>query len=365
MMPTAAAKIRYLVSTNRRTLSALGTLLVVIGLIGVVVTMLFPPTIALAEVTDRSTVETTTNTTATVEGDHAMYDAGEVLHDEPVYIRDVAPNVTVAATTRAPADGVTVDQQVSIVYEASSRDDGVFRHREHVVSSTSGRIVEEGDTVESTVTLQIAEIADRLEAMSDEIGDAGQVTASLRVETSYESAGYDGTLEERAAVTVSQDAYRIPLITVTEDHETTSSNVVPVAEKVFQPTLPAIGPVVVPHVTPAFVLLSMVGIVVLGSERYGRTEFDADRERITIHRLRYSEWISGGELPAELSELPLVVPMESLEALVDVAIDSDSRVIHDDQQDCYAVLTGGVVYVFYPDSIGGFRFNHGERVDLD
>lgn len=361
MMPIATARVRYLVSTNARLLRQLGALLVLIGVVGVVLTMVFPPTTAMTEVTDRSVVETGTNTTAIVEGDHAMYDAGEELTNEPVYVRDVAPNATVTATTRAPPDGVAVDQQVSIVYEASSTEDGVFRQRERTITSNSGTIEDEGDTVDSVVSLRIADIADTLEAMRTEIGDAGRVNAYLRVETTYSSGDYEGTLEDRVELAIGQDSYRLPALSLREEHRTTTTNVEPVAAEVFQTTLPAVGPIVVPHLTPVFGFLSILGVVLLGAVRYGRTEFDADRERVTIHRLRYGEWISGGELPAALADHPLVVPVESLEALVDVAIDSDTRVIHDPQQDCYAVLTGGAVFVFYPDSIGGFVFDNGAR----
>jgi hypothetical protein len=64
-------------------------------------------------------------------------------------------------------------------------------------------------------------------------------------------------------------------------------------------------------------------------------------------------------VPPALADHPLVVPVESLEALVDIAIDSDTRVIHDPNQDCYAVMTGVAIFVFYPDTVGGFVFNNG------
>jgi hypothetical protein len=361
MMPTAFAKIRYLVATSGRTLRTIGALLLLLGIVGVVLTMLFPPTMAVAEVTDRSVVETETTTTATVEGDHAMYTAGENLTDEPVYVRSVAPTVTVTATTRAPPDGVAVDQRVAIVYEASSTEDGVFRQQKHAVTATSGTIERDGETVESVVSLRVADIGATLEAMREEIGDAGRVNAYLHIETVYAGDGYEGTLEDQAELAVSDDSYRIPALELREEHRTTMSKVEPVATEVFQPTIPTLGPVVVPHLTPVFGFLAVFGGVLLGTVRYGRTEFDADRERVVIHRLRYGEWISGGELPPALAEHPLVVPVESLEALVDVAIDSDTRVIHDPNQDCYAVMTGVAIFVFYPDTVGGFVFNNGNR----
>jgi hypothetical protein len=278
-----------------------------------------------------------------------------------VYVRDVVPTVTVTASTTAPLDGVAVDQRVSIVYTATSTDGGVFREEKHAVTTSSGTIGADGETVDSVVSLNVTALAETLAAMREEIGDAGRVDAHLHVETTYAGDDYDGALEDRVELVVTPDSYRIPNLSVSEEHRTTTSELRPVPTEVFQPTIPTVGPVVIPHLTPVFGVLSVFGVVLLGGVRYGRTEFDADRERVTIHRLRYGEWISGGELPPALAEHPLVVPVESLEALVDVAIDSETRVIYDSHQDCYAVMTGVAVFVFYPDTVGGFVFDNGNR----
>lgn len=363
MMDAGAAKLRYVLATSGGTLRSLGAALFVIGVIGVVFTLLFPPTMAVTAVTDRSVVETDTTTTATVEGDHAMYDSGEELTDEPVYIRSVTPAVTVTASTRAPPDDVAVDQQVSILYTASSREDGVFREREQVLTSTSGTIEADGERVESDVTLQIDDIEATLEGMREEIGDAGQVNAYLRVETAYSGTDYDGNLEEQAELTVSTESYRVPPLSTEKEHRTTASNVVPIADEVFQATLPLVGGVVVPHTTPVAGGLSMLGVAALGGARYGRRAVDTDRERVRIHRFRYGEWISQGSLPAGVADRLEVVTMASLEGLVDIAIDADTRVIHDTRQGCHAVLTDGVMYVFYSDTDGGFVYETTQETD--
>lgn len=345
----ATAKLRYFVATHGRTLQTLGVVLLVLGVVGVAATLAYPPTATVSEVTDSATIETGTTTTATVEGDHAMYDDGEVLTDEPVYIRAVAPNLSVTASTHAPLDGVDVEQRVSIVYEASSAEDGVFRDRQDLLQSSTGRVEGEDQPVDTTVSIEIAEVARTLDAMREEIGDAGRVNAYLHVETAYAGPDYEGTLEGRAPLSVSQDAYRLPTIDLRENHRTTTSVTEPDARQVFELTLPELGGVVVPHWTPLFGLLAVIGGATVGAVRYGR-EFEVDQGRVAIHRLRYGEWISDGALPATLAGHPFVVPMASLESLVDIAIDSETRVVHDPEQDCYAVLTGGAVYVFTPET---------------
>ncbi|NHX37772.1 MULTISPECIES: DUF5305 family protein [Halolamina] len=344
-----AAKIRYVVATHGRPLRTLGVVLLVVGVVGVAATLMYPPTTTVTEVTDSATVETGTTMRAPVEGEHAMYDDGEVLTDEPVYIRAVAPNLSVTASTRSPPDGVDIEQRLSIVYEASSSADGVFRERRDVLRTTTDRVEQEGQAVNTTVSIEIAEIARTLNTMRDEIGDAGGITAYLHVETVYDGPEYEGTLENRAPLSVSEDAYRLPTTDLRQDHPTTTSVTQPDPRQVFEVPLPELGSVVVPHWTPLFGVLAVLGGLAIGAARYGR-EFSVTRERATVHRLRYAEWISTGELPATLAAHPFVVPMASLQALVDVAIDSETRVVHDASQDCYAVLTAGALYVFVPDA---------------
>lgn len=363
MTPTVSAKLRYSIATRGRTLRYVGATFLILGVIGITLTMLFPPTTTMAEVTDRSVVETETNLTATVVGDHALYDDGERLHNEPVYVRSVTPELTVGAVTSAPPDGVAVTQRIAIVYQATSKDGDVFRERTRPIGATTGTIDRDGETVDTVATLRITELADTLDGMRNEVGDAGVVTAFLRVETSYTGPEYADAIADQAEIELDADSYRVTPLTLSQDHSTTGSVEIPITDEVFQVTVPFVGPVVIPHFVPFFAVFGILGAVLVGAGRYDTATLDADRERVTLHRLRYDDWISVGELPSFLANHPLIVPVTSLEALVDVAIDSDTRVIYDPHQQCYAVLTGVAVFVFIsepdPDSeIGGFTFDN-------
>ena len=125
----------------------------------------------------------------------------------------------------------------------------------------------------------------------------------------------------------------------------------PVPDRVFQPTLPGIGTVVIPHTTPAFVIVALLGATTLIAVRRSRGTIDADRARVQLHRQRYDEWISRGALPETLGEWTTDISVDSLEALVDVAIDSETRVIYDPSVDRYAVVTAGATYVFTPSPV--------------
>lgn len=347
MMETGTAKLRHLFATRRGTLRLVGTLLVVLGVLGVAITLAFPPTTSVTEITERATVETQTGTTATVDGDHELYDDGEMLTDQPVYVRGVTPTITVTERTRAPP-GVAVEQELALVYEATTDDETVFRERRQTLATASGTIDGENDVLETSATLEIAALAETLAAMREEVGDAGDVTVYLAIETAYEADDYTGSLTEREPLTVGEDSFAVPQVSAAADHHETETSEQPIADRVFQPTVPELGTVVIPHTTPVFLIVGLVGAVTLFTLRRTRGLVDPDRARVEIHRRRYDEWISPGTLPETLGEWTTDVSVESLEDLVDVAIDTETRVIYDPELDRYAVITDSATYLFAP-----------------
>lgn len=75
----------------------------------------------------------------------------------------------------------------------------------------------------------------------------------------------------------------------------------------------------------------------------------ADRERLsaTATREQFDDWITRARVPASARADPLV-PVDSLDGLVDVAIDTDARVVEDRGRDEFVVLGDAVTYVYRP-----------------
>ncbi|WP_241996948.1 DUF5305 family protein, partial [Halorubrum sp. SD626R] len=76
------------------------------------------------------------------------------------------------------------------------------------------------------------------------------------------------------------------------------------------------------------------------------------REILHVHQQEqvFSEWITRGTFPSE-REYEATVLVDDLEGLVDVAIDTNKRVIKDEQLGVSTVLDGDYVYVYVrPDS---------------
>jgi hypothetical protein len=71
-------------------------------------------------------------------------------------------------------------------------------------------------------------------------------------------------------------------------------------------------------------------------------DFETFREQYT--ETRYADWISQGKIPETGSYIR--VPVEALVDVVDIAIDSQKRVIHDPTRDVYAVVDDDHLYEF-------------------
>lgn len=92
---------------------------------------------------------------------------------------------------------------------------------------------------------------------------------------------------------------------------------------------------------------AIVGLTI--AKRTGRFGAQSDSEQslgFNRHRRAYDDWISRGTVSSSQSKP--AVKMETLEDLVDLAIDSDSRVIEDVKRGNYYVLEGDISYIFMP-----------------
>lgn len=330
-------KFRYLFATRGKAMVIALTLVAALAFLGAGVSYANPAMIDVSAESNQQTVETSLSTHATAAADTSMYDRGDRLEDQPVYLRSAAPTTTVTVETVVlDAREVELDQTVTLVYEARTRDGTTFwQDRERLVHEEA-----QTDRVTTEATLDINEIADRHRAITTDLGDGGSAHVYILIETDYRTETYAGTMTEQSDLSLRTDSYTIEPVATTETHSTPwdrtrpdASSGVALGEMLFFPY--------------ATLVLGLVGAVTAGSAVVGhrlRDEVDPAVETAAIHYDRYEEWISRGTLPS--IDPRTAVVMETLADLVDVAIDTDGRVIYDSTQGCYAVVDGASVYVF-------------------
>lgn len=331
---SVSARIRYQLTTRG---PAIATLLIVVGLVAVAAggwAGLNPPTTEVTEKTDRQTVEAELGTSAVVVGNDSLHDRGTRLSNAPVYLLSDAPVVQLHANATVPdTERVEVDTRLVIVYRAV-RDSEVFWQDQRVLST------DETTTTDGTATarteLDVRRVIDRVKRIEQRIDGAGNVEVVVRAETTYETGSYAGTVVQTSPMSLAADWYRIPPESATRQHSRDVTKRVPVdgPRRSLPPVVMAVG---------ALLTLAGVGTAVLYHRDYRHR--DAGVLLFAVHRERHDEWLSQGTITEDLGERTVL--MNSLEDLVDVAIDADKRVIHDPSRDTFAVVDGRVLYYYH------------------
>jgi hypothetical protein len=334
----------FLASGGPRVVAAL-LLVAVAAFGGAAVAAADPPTTAVAEDRHRQTVATDLNTSAVVTGNTTLYERGRRLEEMPVYLLSATPELTVRLRTTVPESAdARVSQQLRLTYRAERGGNVFWRQRRSVAADT---VEPTNGTAVTEAQLRMPRVLDRLDRYRSELDGAGTLSVVLQVRVDYDTGRYRGNLTASAPVQLSGGAYWLGGDVAAErTHATTVRE--RRADRSETVTVPRLG-AAVSHAALILFAIGCVSLLGAGSVvRFYRSDPDEAALRRRLHRARYGEWISEGSVPTDVGEH--VVDVRSLEALVDVAIDSSKRVIRDPERDLYAVLDGEVVYYYRPGS---------------
>jgi len=290
-----------------------------------------PPT---TEVTDQTNVQQAaldSSANATVTGNTSLYENGTVLHDPAVFPRS-APDLRVTPTARSGnASFEHVSQNVTLVY-AATRNGETFWSRRVPLAAASAN---DTGALATPVAIDSERVRDRLRTFRRDVGDAGTVRATVRIDTTYRVAGYDGELSASAPLSFGENWYDVDDADASRSHDTPRERTV---------AIPSTRPVSPGALGGLGAVLSLVAGGVLLWYRAWRPPLSA--VETDLHRHRYDEWISTGRLSLESGGD--IVEVRTLEDLVDVAIDTNARVVHDPTAGCYVVLTEATRYQYVP-----------------
>jgi hypothetical protein len=345
MKGALTARFRYLSGKYGRLLVVT---LVVVGGIGFATAagtaMAGPETQQVTAQTNPQTVTTTLTTSATVTGNTTLYERNETLTNAPVYLRSATPNLTVRATTAVPeTERVAVTQTVVLELRATKNGEQFWMEKRPLGHTATNTTTGE---VTTTVSLDVESLADgRLAAVRDRVGTAGTIETRLYATASYDTGTYADRMNASTPLTVTERAYELQTPDQSQRNYATSTvRTVNSSAAASGVALPGVG-TEVPLRALGWGLLGFIalgGALVVGTTARRIEDFEAFEQE--YDRRRYDEWISRGRLPK--TGRYARVPVESLLDLVDIAIDSEKRVIHDTSESIYAVVDGNLVYEF-------------------
>ena len=292
-----------------------------------------PSVETVTDQTNTQTVQTAVTTSAVVTGTNTtLYEQGRRLEAMPVYFFSASPILTLTVTTTADAEGeVRISKQLSVIQEASrngvpfySRNQTVLEHAER---TNSGEVTASTD-------LNVSALRERASQVQNEIGTVGVFQTRLQLEIVYQTRDYEGTLSASTPIQFTGGAYFLG--SELSDSQTQST---PVTRQVVQQPDP-----VVYGGLAAIGVLSLLGVI---GVLYYRREIDVEGLAVEYSHEEYREWISEGEFPTGTDKR--YISINTLEDLVDIAIDSNKRVIFDPSLEVYSVVDGDLVYYFSTD----------------
>jgi hypothetical protein len=287
---------------------------------------------------------------AVVQRDTRAFDAGAVLRNRSVYFSSVTPTLNGSYVFRhgGDADPATVQTDLRLVVRAVEADEGesvLWRVSERVASERTESLApgrEFAVPFEFNVTAQ-SELAERVREELDSARGDVQVRLVADTTVSATAAGetFEGDRTATLAVTPQGDSYGVTATTADPRSE-------PVTERVTVPVEP--DPLARYGGLVALVVGLVGAVLVAALDRTGRLDVDSETRRamaLARERDSFDEWISTGRVPPVGDDR--VVTVDSLTGLVDVAIDSERRVIEDTESGTFVVLDDTTRYEFRPD----------------
>ncbi|PCR91391.1 DUF5305 domain-containing protein [Natrinema ejinorense] len=284
---------------------------------------------------DEERVSTEGQTSAIVVQDGPLWSDGDELTDSSVYFLNTTPELTVEpkTTLRNETDGAAIED-ANVTHELTLRFDAVrdgaaFWNESHQLLRESPSV--ETGVATSETTLDIESYRQRQRQLEREVSGVGTVELMLELRVEYDTGRHQGTLTTTTPVTITEDAYWLEeSLSDSASHSHRSGTI---------RTTESRSPALIGGLSVLGTLSLVAGAVVAR-----RSPTDIEAARRAVHEQRYAEWISRGSIPMWIGDYH--VSLDTLEDVVDVAIDTNERVVHDHQRGLFAVVSDGVVYYY-------------------
>lgn len=293
---------------------------------------------------------------ATVVNGTDAFERGAVLRNRSVYFQRVAPTLDGRfAYEYAASDGgsltVTVET-VAVVRSVSTAGEGEATEHWRVERPLNRERVDSvppGERVTVPFSVNVSAVAERAHRIERQLGASpGQtevnVTSRVTVSGTRNGQPVEETRRYHLPIEPGTGVYHVdepdPDALTDSDGRTEQVTV----QRSYGPVR-RLG-------APLLFLAGVGGLVAVAvaRRRDALAVSRAERERLaaTATRAEFEDWITRARVPASARDGPLV-PVDSLEGLVDVAIDTDARVVEDRDRNEFVVLGDAVTYVYRPD----------------
>ena len=279
---------------------------------------------------------------ATVQQENPVYPVGTQLENRSAYFSEASPiwNGTHRAGYSAGAGTVQTQTTLSLVVQAVEESEGTTYWRQQDRLGRETAELAPGETVSVSYSVNVTEIRHRIGDIESSLGTAGETQVLLRAETKYRGT-VDGervneTVVDTASVSPGAEIYGISgAERETEEHPRT----IVVEEPVdVSPVRLAAGPLLL--------LLGLLGAVGgVKADREGILDLTT-HEQAGLERAEFEDWVTVGGVPDDPPGERIRV--SSLDGLVDLAADTNARIIQDEHLGHYVVFGDEYHYLYEP-----------------
>jgi hypothetical protein len=347
-------RLKHEIATDWTRIASIGVVILVVALT-VALTGFLTPALAASPLADHGGADTTIHSVGvrqdvrtTTTNDTTAYDPGEPLENQGTYpLNDTEPPVVTATAEGQRATITNLSLVLRYAVATRERPDDPFYERSTVLQS----VEPDAATASVQARLPIADVFARMDALQREFGTQAEVRATLHTRVTYAyatpAAGANSDSEGATAgtrtasvrvggpVERTEKLYHVPHGTQRQTHRTGADG----------PTRSATASLV----NWLAVLVALLAAIGLVATKATVSRIDPDRVERALQRRRFEEWVTeiDSYTPQGNSH---VVDVKSLGDLVDLAIDTQHRVLSPEDMDEYLVVDDDVVFRYAPSS---------------
>ena len=310
-------------------------------------TVLSPGTQAETTAVSTWATETDYEHSAVISEPNPVFPVNSTVDNRSAYFQTVSPTLDGAYTFsyRAQKRGdVAAATTVVLVVRNVDRDGTTYWSVTEPLAEVRDSSLASGAVVRVPFSVNISSLRERIADVTNRLGSAPGTTEIRVISRTTVSGTIDGDevkTERRRALAIGLGT-ETPVYRVSDDEP--RRDVVERSESVDVPIRPT--PIRITGALLAF-CLPLASLVGLALAHWRGSLALTRNERAHLKRAEFADWITNGTVPKELAAYPEIA-VGSLDGLVDVAIDTDGRVIYDESTGSYVVVHGGVRYEYAP-----------------
>lgn len=283
---------------------------------------------------------------ATVTENNRVFPTGATLEDRSTYYTNLMPilNGTFRYRFTANRGELDVDATTRLVIQSVAEDGEVHWRVEESLGNDSTTLAA-GDALTVSFSVNVTNVMSDIDAIEEDLGSSpGEIEVLVRTHVTMEGSAAGGPVDQDATYELGLEPGSDTYTVTAEDKTDSHRRVEPVTRPVEYGGLrSALGPILL-----VLGLIGLVSLVVAHHQDF----FEVSEREWTTHELaeareEFDDWISRGTASPAATDRA-TVDVDSLEDLVDVAVDTNSRVLEDIEADCYYVLTEGFCYRYEP-----------------